>query len=321
MRDWIERHQVLAVAAAGAAAFAFWQLRAVFVILFLGYILAAALRPAIDWLNQRLQVPRILAIVLLYAACVAILSGIIAPAAALMLEQGRLFAAQLGMLSHLLDKQGFLVTQAQIQNLVTYLQGQAVQAGALGLVLVVGLVSSVIVSIYLLNDWHELHARLHRNGGDHRVRHLFAAIVRDSEAALGAWVRGQLLLSTIVAGAVFVALTILGIEFAPVLAALAWIFELVPYAGPFLAAAPAVLLALNHSTEAALAVVVVYVIIQQIESHLLVPMVMRRSVDLHPVVSIAVMLAGFEILGIPGVLLAVPAAVLVRIAAQHIWFD
>lgn len=306
MRSWIERHQVLAVALAGGAAFVAWELRLVVVVLFVGYILAAAMRPAVDWL-ERHRAPRVVAILGLYIVFFGLLGWVLSAAVAPLIAQAHSFGQRLAELGHTLSAHVPFVGPDQLANLVDYLQSQAAAAASSGFTVGASALSALIISIYLLYDWH----RLHRRGG--RVSHAIRGAVEESDYALGAWARGQVLLSGIVGAMSFVALMGLGVEFAPVLAVLAFIFEFLPFAGPFISGALAVLFALNQSAATAIIVAIVYVVIQQVEANLLVPMVMRRAVDLHPVAVIAVMLCGFEILGIVGVLLAVPVAVVVRI--------
>lgn len=313
MRNWIERHQVLGVALLGGLAYIAWELRFVLVVLFLGYILAAALRPAVDWLQGH-GLPRVAGILGIYIAFFGALGWILATAVGPLMSQAQSFGLRLTELSHQVTHQLPFVGPAQMQSLINYVQSQAGQAAASSFTVAAGGLSALIISIYLLYDWHRLHAR-----GEGQPLRAWWSTVRDSERALGAWVRGQVLLSAAVGVLSFIALMVLGIEFAPVLAVLAFLFEFVPYAGPFLAGAPAVFIALNDSTMAAILVIVAYVVIQQLEAHLLVPLIMRRATDLHPVVVIGVMLAGFEIMGIIGVVLAVPVAVMARIAWQRLW--
>lgn len=129
-----------------------------------------------------------------------------------------------------------------------------------------------------------------------------------AQTKLGNWLQGQLLLGFIIGILVFVALSILGIPYAPILALLAAIFELVPVAGPIIAAIPAVLLAFLISPIKGLITLIVYFIIQQTENHIIVPNVMRKAVGLNPVVIIIALLVGAKLGGIIGMLLAVPAA-------------
>lgn len=312
MRSWVERHQVLAVALAGGALYVAWIVRDVLIVLFLGYILAAALRPAVDWL-VRWRVPRLGAIALLYVGFIGGLGWLLGSAIPPLIAEGQSFALRLSSLSQQVSAHLRFISPDQLSNLINFLQTQAAQVAASSVVVLGGLITALIISMYLLYDWHRLHERGSGVGG-----RLYAA-VREADIALGAWARGQVLLSASVGLLSFAVLMVLGVEFAPVLAVLAFIFEFVPYAGPFLGGAPAVLIALNESTTTAVLVVIAYTVIQQLEAHLLVPLIMRRAVDLHPVVVIAVMLAGFEILGLPGVLLAVPLTVVARIMGERFW--
>jgi len=104
----------------------------------------------------------------------------------------------------------------------------------------------------------------------------------------------------------FAALSLVGVDYAVVFAVLTGILEVVPYLGPTLAAIPPVLVALSESPEKALAVLGVFIAIQQIEGHLLVPLVMAEAVKLHPaVVAFGVVILG-QLFGLLGVLVAVP---------------
>ena len=88
--------------------------------------------------------------------------------------------------------------------------------------------------------------------------------------------------------------------------------EFVPYIGPILAAAPPIVLAFFSSPWISLAVVIVFVFIQQVEGHILVPNIMGQAVGVHPLVVIFAVLAGANIYGIAGMLLALPLVALVR---------
>jgi predicted PurR-regulated permease PerM len=104
----------------------------------------------------------------------------------------------------------------------------------------------------------------------------------------------------------------LRIPFSPLLGLFAGILELVPYAGPIIAAIPGILVAASVSPTKMLVVVVGYLVIQQAENHLLVPNIMKNRVHMSPLVIIGVVLAGSEMGGILGALLAVPLTTLLQ---------
>lgn len=140
-----------------------------------------------------------------------------------------------------------------------------------------------------------------------------AAVLRVIERKLGYWVRGELLLMTSIGVTTYVGLLLLHIDFALPLAIIAGILEIVPMIGPVISAIPAVLLALAVSPFLAVSVIALYVIIQQVESNIFVPLVMKRSVGLSPVVTILALLIGGRFGGIAGAILAVPAYLVVQI--------
>lgn len=129
---------------------------------------------------------------------------------------------------------------------------------------------------------------------------------------LSRWLGGQIVLSIFIAVLTFIGLQILGIEYALVLAVLAGILELIPYVGPIAVGLFAFLIALPESLTLALLVILVFFIIQQLENHILVPVVMSRAIGVDPVVVAISILAGAQIAGFAGILLAVPVVILIQ---------
>lgn len=141
---------------------------------------------------------------------------------------------------------------------------------------------------------------------------------RRSQQKIGMWMQGQLLLGLIVGVLVFLGLTILQVEHALVLAALAMLFEIIPFFGPVLAAVPAVLVGFSTSTTLGLMVIGFYIIIQQFENHLIYPLVVRKIVGVPPLLVIISLIVGAKLAGFVGLLLAVPVAtVLMELLADY----
>lgn len=139
-----------------------------------------------------------------------------------------------------------------------------------------------------------------------------------SQQKIGQWARGQILLGISIGLLVFVALTILRMPYAVTLAILAGFTEFIPYIGPFIAAVPAVLIALTEGGFVwALIVSGVYYVIQWCENNLLVPLIMKRAVGLSPIAIIFAMLSALSfpnvIHPILGLLLAVPVTTIIAI--------
>ncbi len=145
------------------------------------------------------------------------------------------------------------------------------------------------------------------------------SIIEKIQNRLGMWLRGQVLLSIIIFLMVYVGLSLLGVKYALVLALLAGFFEVIPFLGPIFGAAPGVLLTLISPWGGlikALLVLGMYIIVQQLENHLVVPKVMAKTVGLNPLVVIITILIGAKVAGIVGALIAIPL-----VTAATVYFE
>ena len=138
----------------------------------------------------------------------------------------------------------------------------------------------------------------------------FLNIWRKAERKIGRWVQGQLLMALIVGLTVYVGLSLIGIKFALILGIAAMILELVPIVGPVLSAIPAILLAFTQGPSLGLWVILFYVAVQQLENHILVPLILGKTLGLNPVIVIVAILIGAKLAGILGMILSVPVAVI-----------
>ncbi len=136
---------------------------------------------------------------------------------------------------------------------------------------------------------------------------------KRSQDKIGKWMQGQLVLALIVGVMLFLLLTIFGVPYAFLLAVTAALFELIPVFGQFLAAIPAVAVAYGTGGVGLGAVVVgIYVIVQQFESNLIYPLVVKKVVGVPPLLVILALLIGAKLAGLLGVLLSVPIAAAVQ---------
>lgn len=132
---------------------------------------------------------------------------------------------------------------------------------------------------------------------------------KRSQLKIGYWMQGQLLLGVIIGIFTYLGLLILGVKHALLLATLAAVFELIPVFGPILAAIPAIIVALvDGGATSAFLVTGWYLIIQQIENHLLYPLVVKKIVGVSPILVILSLVIGAKLAGFLGILLSVPIA-------------
>jgi predicted PurR-regulated permease PerM len=125
--------------------------------------------------------------------------------------------------------------------------------------------------------------------------------------------QGQVLLGLLMGSFVYLGLTIIGVKYALLLAVLAAIFELIPVFGPTLAAVPAVLIGLvNGGLGVGVAIILLYVILQQFENHLLYPLVVTKVVGVPPLLVILALIIGAQLAGFLGLLLSAPMAAVIQ---------
>lgn len=137
--------------------------------------------------------------------------------------------------------------------------------------------------------------------------------------ALGLWLLGQLAAMVLVGVFTGLGLWLLGVPSALALGVIAGMLEFVPLIGPIVAAVPAVLVAVGQEPTLALWVIGLYVLLQQVEGYLILPMVQQRAVDLPPVVTIFAIIAFGALFGIMGLLLATPLAVVCLVLVKKLW--
>jgi hypothetical protein len=138
---------------------------------------------------------------------------------------------------------------------------------------------------------------------------------------LGGYLRGQILVALTVGIAAGAGCALLGVHYALVIGLLAFLFEFIPIVGPVLGMIPAVLIALFQSPGLALWVVIYFILLQQVETHVIVPRVSGHAVGLHPLGVLLALLAGVELGGIGGALLAVPVAGVLYVIAMALYSD
>ena len=291
-----------------------------------GLMLVYLLDPAVERLN-RLRVPRWLAILIVYVVTVVVVWQAIAFTIRPFVEQVRTFVADLpGFVTRLETLYRELDIPPQLRDAVDHWLAQVEQGGGIdpGVLLpfvnvTAGVVSAlfgyVIIPVwvfYLLKDRPQLTDAFDRMlPPEWRVD--VWNVVRIIERVFGQWVRGQLILGLSVGVATFVGLIVLGSvidpifsRFALLLAIIAGLLELLPIIGPIIAAIPAILLAATAGPQQALAALLLYTVVQQLENNILVPKIQGDAVELHPSAVMFALVMGGAIYGLLGAILALP---------------
>ncbi|KLU66446.1 AI-2 transport protein TqsA [Desulfosporosinus acididurans] len=192
-------------------------------------------------------------------------------------------------------------------------------AGLPGLLSTVTLyILSPVITIYLLADWKKISIRFYRLVPQ-RQRMEWRRLWQDISHTVRRFVRGDLAVAVIVGLLIGIGVKLVGMEYALLIGLICGVFDLIPYFGPVIGAVPSVLLALTKSPGMALKVALVILVVQQIEGNIISPKLMGDSVGLHPLWVMFALLAGGEIAGFWGMLLAVPCAAVIRVLLRHFY--
>jgi len=149
-------------------------------------------------------------------------------------------------------------------------------------------------------------------------RKQFLRLVGEIDAALGRYVRGQLVVCMIVATLAYIGYRAIGLPYALLLAGFVGIFNIIPYLGPFFGAIPALVVASTVSFKTMLFVVLINSACHLLESNWISPQIVGKSLHLHPLVILLAVLAGGELAGPIGMVLAVPVVAAGKVVLSHI---
>jgi predicted PurR-regulated permease PerM len=317
---------VIGMIALGAAA------AGVLLLLFVAILLASALEPMVGLIRDRLPLGRgatILVVYLTFFVTVLGLAFVVVPAAIAQAEQivaslpaffdsARAWAATelrpaalATSVTALIDSVASVLTPAPPDP------DDVVEVGAAAAEAAVTLATLLTIVFF----WLVEHARLQRYALAYLPAHRRAGARNawnEIETRLGLWVRGQLILMGAIGLATGIAYTLLGLPGALLLGLIAAITEAIPIVGPLLGAIPAVLVAATVSPELAVIVAGVYVVLQLVEGSVLVPLVMRNTIGISPLLVLLSLLVGGAVGGLVGAFLAVPVAASVEIVLARL---
>jgi len=309
----------------------FQQLLTLLLAILITVIVAIAVSTVADWL-ERLDIPRPIGALLALLAGLAIVAGMLWVLVPPFIDQTNEFAddvpgivddlrdqvhdltgAEPGDISEQVDKfvDNYTEDPGKLIGPITSIGLSVV--GALG-ALILMLITAYYMAIRpepLIDGLRRLVPPRHRGQADRIMRRLRGAWV--------GWMQGvaaDMLISGVL---LYIGLTLIGLDFAIFFAVLTALFSVIPYFGAFASGIPPVLFALTDSPGKALLVIVIYVAVQQIEGNLTIPLVMSRTVKLHPaVIAGGVVIVG-QLFGFVGLIVAVPILSMATILIDELW--
>ncbi|MGE7915609.1 AI-2E family transporter [Lysinibacillus xylanilyticus] len=331
-------------------AFIFTPLKVLFQVVILPGVLAGIayylLRPLLGLL-ERWRIPRIWGILLLYIAVIGILTLLVLlvypflrdqftnlakefPEYFMALTQNTVDYLNNSRITEYLDKMNF---NEVVKNFTTDMVktvkdtatnlAQGVASGITGFVstltgIVLSLVTVPFILFYLLKDGEKL-PNFILKACPPRMRKEVHEIFHDMDKQISSYIQGQILVSMCIGSMVTIGFLIIGMKYALLLGFLAMITSVVPYLGPVIAITPAVIIALVTSPFMLFKLAIVWTVVQLIEGKFISPQIMGKSLSIHPITIIFVLLTAGSLFGVPGVILGIPGYAIIKVLVTHLF--
>ncbi|MDM5248376.1 MULTISPECIES: AI-2E family transporter [unclassified Lysinibacillus] len=332
--------------------FIFTPLKVLFQVVILPGVLASIayylLRPLLGLL-ERWRIPRIWGILLLYIGAIGILTLLVLlvypflrdqftnlakefPEYFMALTQNTVDYLNNSRITEYLDKMNFNYNEV-VNNFTTDMVktvkdtatnlAQGVATGITGFVstltgIVLSLVTVPFILFYLLKDGEKLPNFILKMCPP-RMRKEVHEIFHDMDKQISSYIQGQILVSMCIGSMVTIGFLIIGMKYALLLGFLAMITSVVPYLGPVIAITPAVIIALVTSPFMLIKLAIVWTVVQLIEGKFISPQIMGKSLSIHPITIIFVLLTAGSLFGVPGVILGIPGYAIFKVLVTHLF--
>ena len=295
--------------------------------------LAVVLTPAVDILQHRGKLRRGVATAIVFLVGIGLLAGMLYMFIRPIVDQASEFIDDLPQLVDEAQRgegwAGELVKRYDIEQWVEENRDRFQEALSSAGAPAVDIVRSVFNTIFSLVTILVLTALMLQRGPEltkgalslvpPHQRERVRVVAGDAARAVSGYMLGNFLISILAGTSTYIVLKILGVEYAEVLALWVAFADLIPMVGATLGAIPTVGVAFLHSTTAGVVALIFYIVYQQFENHVLQVTIMSRTVDVNPLTVLVSVLAGVELFGFLGALLAIPFAGVVQVVVRNIY--
>ncbi len=310
-----------------------WEVRRVLTWIVVAALLAVVLGPLVDLAERRLRLRRTLATLVVFLLVLLALAGMLTVFVRPIATEGPQFADRLpGYVQDARNGRGPVGSLIKRSNLDQYLQrnqarlrqsANRLTSPALGVLrsvfsTVVALVTIFVLTFLLVLQGPKL-LQGWTNALPERRRARVRRVAADCAKAVTGYMTGNLVISVIAGSLTYLVLWTMGVPYKGVVALFVAFADLIPLVGATLGAVVAVAVAALHSLLAALVVLVFFVVYQQVENHLLQPVIMSRTVELSALTVLVSILLGVELLGFLGALLAIPVAGILHVVGRDLY--
>ena len=313
----------------------FWKLRRIVGLIVIAAFFATILNPMVDVMTRRLKMRRGLATSIVFLLGVAAFAGMIYTFVRPVYDAGQSFAWDIpgfverakngeGRVGELIKRYNIDEKVAKnapkLQDALKNAGGPAISAAQRAASGLLALLTILVLSFLMLLEAPGIIGVFLGLLSPQRALQV-RRIGADVAGAVTGYMAGNLVISLIAGLVTWVFLIIVHVPFAGVLGLWVGFADLIPLVGATIGAIPTIAIAFLHSTGSGIAVLLMYIVYQQLENHLLQPVVMSRTVKLNPLGVLLSALVGVELAGLVGALLAIPAAGAIQVVIRDLWDD
>lgn len=312
-----------------------YEIQHVLVWIVVAVFFTIALYPATSWVERKVTRGRRLpATLLVFLVLVLVLAGLLTAFAVPLATEGAAFATQLpqlisdaragqGTVGRLLERTHALAWvqshQSEIAGFASGLTGSASSVLSGVATGVAGVVTVFVLSLLMVLEGPKIVSGLLGLVQDDQSRERLRAVSADCARSITGYISGNLLISIICGVLTYITLKVTGVPFAGLIALFVGLADLIPLVGATLGAVVALIAAVVHSITALIVVAIFFVLYQQLENHVLQPVILSKTVKLNPLAVLVAILVGVELAGILGALLAIPVAGIVQVIVRDVW--
>jgi predicted PurR-regulated permease PerM len=309
------------------------EIRQVLTWIVVALFFAVALYPVVGWVERRLGGRRAVATLLVFLVVVLLLAGLVSAFVVPLAQEGTKLATQLpeevtrarngqGPVGELLNRTHALQYVQQNQDKISAF-GRGLTTPAAGVLRGVATGVAGTLTVFVLAYLMVLEGPKVAHGTLAIFAPTTAERIRrvsgDCAKSITGYISGNLLISVICGILTYTVLKVLGVPFAGLIALFVGIADLIPLVGATLGAVAAVAAGFLQSVTAGIVVIVFFVVYQQLENHVLQPLIFARTVKLNPLTVIVAILVAVELAGILGALLAIPIASMIQVVVRDVW--
>ena len=294
-----------------------WYVRDLIFSLLIGFILMSALRPGVVYLTKK-RLPHVLSVMTIYLLFIFVfvmLILLIVPP--IVVETANLFRTLPFIIEDSLPYLSQFLNLRDLSALVPNATNN-----------IFGFISALFSNAFFIitTFFFGLYFLLEENLFDRVLNHYFdiktsqriGAVIKRAEKRMSSWFWGELTLMTVVGVLTFIGLNLVGIRYALPLAVLAGLLEVVPNIGPILSSIPAIIIGFSSSYFSGFSAMALYLVVQQFENSLIVPIIMKHAVGLNPILTLIALILGGRIGGMLGVLLAIQLFLFIETIAHEL---